>query len=103
MEMHCQFMFYLVYSSLSRLLMVDLGEYEVKLKAFMIPLTSAFEQLGQVLAGGGYNTEEVRKTVISLARDLIEVLEVNTEDKEDIEGAFIPSWIWTASRRARVW
>ena len=39
-------MFYLVYSSLSRLLMVDLGEYEVKLKAFMIPLTSAFEQLG---------------------------------------------------------
>merc|ERR1719342_1114749 len=37
---------------------------------FMIPLTSAFEQLGQVLAGGGYNSEEVRKTVIGLARDL---------------------------------
>merc|ERR1719259_51095 len=36
----------------------------------MIPLTSAFEQLGQVLAGGGYNSEEVRKTVIGLARDL---------------------------------
>merc|ERR1712029_1224999 len=50
--------------------MVDLGEDEDKFEGFMIPLTSAFEQLGQVLAGGGYNSEEVRKTVIGLARDL---------------------------------
>ena len=39
--------------------MVDLGEDEDKFEGFMIPLTSAFEQLGQVLAGGGYNSEEV--------------------------------------------
>jgi len=58
------------YTSLGRLLMVDLGEDEDKFENFMIPLTSAFEQLGQVLAGGGYNSEEVRKTVIGLARDL---------------------------------
>ena len=31
---------------LRRLLMVDLREDEVKLEAFMIPLTSVFEQLG---------------------------------------------------------
>ena len=34
------------YSILGWLLMVDLGEDEVKLEAFMIPLTSVFEQLG---------------------------------------------------------
>ena len=66
-EMRCRSMFY---TSLGRLLMVDLGEDEDKFEGFMIPLTSAFEQLGQVLAGGGYNSEEVRKTVIGLARDL---------------------------------
>merc|ERR1719334_1736902 len=66
-EMRCRSMFY---TSLGRLLMVDLGEDEDKFENFMIPLTSAFEQLGQVLAGGGYNSEEVRKTVIGLARDL---------------------------------
>ena len=66
-EMRCRSMFY---TSLGRLLMVDLGEDEDKFEQFMIPLTSAFEQLGQVLAGGGYNSEEVRKTVIGLARDL---------------------------------
>ena len=66
-EMRCRSMFY---TSLGRLLMVDLGEDEDKFEGFMIPLTSAFEQLGQVLAGGGYNGEEVRKTVIGLARDL---------------------------------
>merc|ERR1712126_414114 len=66
-EMRCRSMFY---TSLGRLLMVDLGEDEDKFEAFMIPLTSAFESLGQVLASGGYNSEEVRKTVIGLARDL---------------------------------
>jgi len=66
-EMRCRSMFY---TSLGRLLMVDLGEDEDKFEAFMIPLTNAFESLGQVFAGGNYNTEEVRKTVIGLARDL---------------------------------
>ena len=42
-EVRCRFMFY---SILGRLLMVDLREDEVKLEAFMIPLTSVFEQLG---------------------------------------------------------
>ena len=73
--------------------MVDLGEDEDKFDAFMLPLTTAFESLGAVLAAGGYNSEEVeipicsvlqpkmfiatifsklqvRKTVIGLARDL---------------------------------
>jgi len=66
-EMRCRSMFY---TSLGRLLMVDLGEDEDKFEAFMIPLTTAFESLGQVFASGNYNTEEVRKTVIGLARDL---------------------------------
>ena len=87
-EMRCRSMFY---TSLGRLLMVDLGEDEDKFDAFMLPLTTAFESLGAVLAAGGYNSEEVelpicsrleaafflhffqpqvRKTVIGLARDL---------------------------------
>jgi len=36
------------YTSLGRLLMVELGEDEEKFEAFMIPLTTAFESLGQV-------------------------------------------------------
>ena len=64
--MRCRSMFY---TSLGRLLMVDLGEDEDKFEAFMIPLTTAFESLGQVMATGAYS-EEVRKTVIGLARDL---------------------------------
>jgi exportin-7 len=66
-EMRSRTMFY---TSLGRLLMVDLGEDEDRFDAFMIPLTSAFESLGQVLTSGNYNTEQVRKTVIGLSRDL---------------------------------
>eukprot|EP00095_Tigriopus_kingsejongensis_P007054 maker-scaffold146_size311726-snap-gene-2.19 protein:Tk07054 transcript:maker-scaffold146_size311726-snap-gene-2.19-mRNA-1 annotation:"Exportin-7" len=55
-EMRCRSMFY---TSLGRLLMVDLGEDEEKFDQFMMPLTQAFESLGQV-----------RKSVIGLARDL---------------------------------
>merc|ERR1719468_299199 len=61
------------YTSLGRLLMVDLGEDEEKFDAFMAPLTQAFENLGSVLLNSNnsnYNSEEVRKTVIGLARDL---------------------------------
>ena len=52
--------------------MVDLGEDEDKFDAFMMPLTRSFESLGQVLinSSNGFNSEEVRKTVIGLARDL---------------------------------
>merc|ERR1712115_36629 len=52
-EMRCRSMFY---TSLGRLLMVDLGEDEDKFDAFMLPLTTAFESLGAVLAAGGYNS-----------------------------------------------
>jgi hypothetical protein len=41
------------YTSLGRLLMVDLGEDEEKFDAFMIPLTQSFESLGQVLLNSG--------------------------------------------------
>lgn len=55
------------YTSLGRLLMVDLGEDEDKFDAFMIPLTQSFESLGQVLLNStnGYNTEEVWGKLIS--------------------------------------
>ena len=60
-EMRCRSMFY---TSLGRLLMVDLGEDEEKFDAFMMPLTQSFESLGQVLlnwnVGVGYPSEEVR-------------------------------------------
>jgi hypothetical protein len=41
------------YTSLGRLLMVDLGEDEEKFDAFMIPLTQSLESLGQVLLNSG--------------------------------------------------
>ncbi|TRY77108.1 hypothetical protein TCAL_08008 [Tigriopus californicus] len=68
-EMRCRSMFY---TSLGRLLMVDLGEDEEKFDQFMMPLTQAFETLGRVMmsSNSGYNSEEVRKSVIGLARDL---------------------------------
>ena len=49
------------YTSLGRLLMVDLGEDEEKFDAFMTPLTQSFESLGQVLLNNcsGYYSEEV--------------------------------------------
>merc|ERR1719216_725415 len=53
--------------------MVDLGEDKEKFDAFMAPLTLAFENLGSVLlnsTNANCNSEEVRKTVIGLARDL---------------------------------
>ena len=59
--MRCRSMFY---TSLGRLLMVDLGEDEDKFDAFMLPLTTAFESLGAVLAAGGYNSEEVTGIII---------------------------------------
>ena len=49
------------YTSLGRLLMVDLGEDEEKFDSFMMPITQSFESLGQVFnSNSGYNTEEVR-------------------------------------------
>ncbi|XP_040573298.1 exportin-7 isoform X1 [Lepeophtheirus salmonis] len=68
-EMRCRSTFY---TALGRLFMVDLGEDEEKFDAFMIPLTQSFESLGAVLSNSsnGYNSEEVRKTVIGLARDV---------------------------------
>ena len=62
------------YTSLGRLLMVDLGEDEEKFDAFMIPLTQSFESLGQVLlnSGSSKNTNdyawvtEQPKTVLSI-------------------------------------
>ena len=57
--MRCRSMFY---TSLGRLLMVDLGEDEEKFDAFMAPLTQAFENLGSVLlnSNSSCNTEEVK-------------------------------------------
>ena len=54
-EMRCRSMFY---TSLGRLLLVDLGEDEDKFDAFMLPITQSFESLGQVLlnSSANYNT-----------------------------------------------
>lgn len=53
------------YTSLGRLLMVDLGEDEEKFDQFMMPLTQAFETLGRVMmsSNSGYNSEEVRRAL----------------------------------------
>ncbi|CAB3366026.1 Hypothetical predicted protein [Cloeon dipterum] len=69
-EMRCRSMFY---TSLGRLLMVDLGEDEDRFDNFMMPLTASFESIGQMLSSSKSNlfpAEEAKKSLIGLARDL---------------------------------
>ncbi|XP_043247969.1 exportin-7 isoform X2 [Colletes gigas] len=69
-EMRCRSMFY---TSLGRLLMVDLGEDEERFHTFMLPLTAALESLGQLMGAADpslFAAEEAKKAVIGLARDL---------------------------------
>ena len=56
------------YTSLGRLLMVDLGEDEDKFEAFMMPLTQSFQSLGQVLMNHttGYPSDEVRALTLKV-------------------------------------
>ncbi|KAK8737903.1 hypothetical protein OTU49_004293 [Cherax quadricarinatus] len=63
----------LFYTSLGRLLMVELGEDEEKFTQFMIPITSAFDSVGRLLAQAEtpmFQAEEAKKGLIGLARDL---------------------------------
>ncbi|CAG2055861.1 unnamed protein product, partial [Timema podura] len=69
-EMRCRSM---LYTSLGRLLMVDLGEDEDRFHSFMMPLTAAFESIGTMLASAEtplFAAEEAKKALIGLARDL---------------------------------
>ncbi|XP_076368513.1 ran-binding protein 16 isoform X1 [Tachypleus tridentatus] len=69
-DMRCRSMFY---TSMGRLLMVDLGEDEEKFEHFMIPLTGAFDAIGNLLASAEspvFNTTEAKKALVGLARDL---------------------------------
>ncbi|OXU26700.1 hypothetical protein TSAR_005650 [Trichomalopsis sarcophagae] len=69
-EMRCRSMFY---TSLGRLLMVDLGEDEERFHTFMLPLTAALESLGQLMRAADtplFAAEEAKKALIGLARDL---------------------------------
>lgn len=69
-EMRCRSLFY---TSLGRLLMVDLGEDEDRFHTFMLPLTAAFENFGTMLAQAGtplFAADEAKKALIGLARDL---------------------------------
>ncbi|ODM92544.1 Exportin-7 [Orchesella cincta] len=62
------------YKALGRLLIVDLGEDEDKFLAFMAPLTAQIQGVAQLLGNGGeaamYGNEEVKWTIVGLARDL---------------------------------
>ncbi|XP_043194431.1 exportin-7-B-like isoform X2 [Amphibalanus amphitrite] len=68
-EMKCRTMFY---TSLGRLLMVELGEDDAKFQAFMEPLTAAFDAIGTLMASEAnmFQGEETKKALIGLARDL---------------------------------
>ncbi|XP_074039038.1 ran-binding protein 16 isoform X1 [Leptinotarsa decemlineata] len=69
-EMRCRSMFY---TSLGRLLMVDLGEDEDRFHNFMLPLTASFESIGTLLASSDtpvFASDEAKKALIGLARDL---------------------------------
>lgn len=72
-DMRCRSTFY---TSLGRLLMVDLGEDEEKFDLFMVPLTTAFDTIGAMLTVNSdvtpplFNTDETKKALIGLVRDL---------------------------------
>lgn len=89
-EMRSRSMFY---TSLGRLLMVDLGEDEERFYNFMVPITSesthrqidtfisisvltfsstdSFESIGSILMdNNGYPSDEAKKALIGLSRDL---------------------------------
>ncbi|KAI9558642.1 hypothetical protein GHT06_015430 [Daphnia sinensis] len=70
-EMKCRTTFY---TSMGRLLLVDLGEDEDRFEQFMLPLASAFDSLGALLTQADSpmfsQVEEAQKCVIGLARDL---------------------------------
>lgn len=55
--------------------MIDLGEDEEKFDQFMMPLTAAFDALGNLLLNNdtvisNVNLEEAKKALIGVARDL---------------------------------
>lgn len=69
-EMRCRSMFY---TSLGRLLMVDLGEDEDRFHTFMLPLTASFESIGTMFSNNDsqmFPTDDAKKALIGLARDL---------------------------------
>ncbi|XP_037091986.1 LOW QUALITY PROTEIN: exportin-7-like [Pollicipes pollicipes] len=68
-EMKCRTMFY---TSLGRLLMVDLGEDDDKFQTFMQPLTAACDAIGTLMSSEAnmFQGEETKKALIGLARDL---------------------------------
>ena len=80
--MRCRSMFY---TSLGRLLMVDLGEDEEKFDAFMAPLTQAFENLGSVLlnSNSNCNTEEVNISCLDTFFDQFWQVSTFLEDSMD--------------------
>ncbi|XP_054168577.1 exportin-7-like [Oppia nitens] len=60
-----------LYTSLGRLLMIDLGEDEEKFLTFMSSLTAQFDSLALLLKSNSmFNVEEAKKGLIGLARDL---------------------------------
>ncbi|KAK2709562.1 hypothetical protein QYM36_013288 [Artemia franciscana] len=61
------------YTSLGRLLMVDLGEDEERFEQFMLPLRGSFDILAQMLSQADspvFRNDEAQKLVIGVARDL---------------------------------
>ncbi|KAH1005287.1 hypothetical protein HUJ04_006300 [Dendroctonus ponderosae] len=69
-EMKCRSLFY---TALGRLLTVNLGEDEERFHNFLLPLTTSFESLGLLLTASDtsiFVTEDVKKVLIGLARDL---------------------------------
>ncbi|XP_028966380.1 exportin-7 [Galendromus occidentalis] len=62
------------YTSLGRMLLIDLGEDEERFDHFMVPLTSTIENVGRILLSNEqipmFNTEDTKKCLVGLARDL---------------------------------
>ncbi|XP_064422812.1 ran-binding protein 17 [Latimeria chalumnae] len=67
-DLRCRTTFY---TALTRLLVVELGEDEDEFEEFMLPLTTSFEAVAQILNNNNnFKQEEVKRMLIGLTRDL---------------------------------
>ncbi|NXD66482.1 RBP17 protein, partial [Eolophus roseicapillus] len=100
-DLRCRTMFY---TTLTRLLMVDLGEDEDEFENFMLPLTVSFESVAQ-LFNSSFVQEEAKRMLIGLARDLRGIaFALNTKTSYTMLFDWIyPTYISVLQRAIELW
>ncbi|XP_061312398.1 ran-binding protein 17 isoform X1 [Pezoporus flaviventris] len=100
-DLRCRTVFY---TTLTRLLMVELGEDEDEFENFMLPLTVSFENVAQ-LFNSSFVQEEAKRMLIGLARDLRGIaFALNTKTSYTMLFDWIyPTYISVLQRAIELW